>query len=70
MNALLQGGLAKMQGKNPVVAAIKGAFGAMSTSTKVITGLLLILAAVLAPVLLLVLALGLLIAAIAGAFSS
>ena len=33
-NALMKGVLAKMEGKNPVIAALKGAFGAMSTSTK------------------------------------
>ena len=35
-NALMKGVLAKMEGKNPVIAALKGAFGAMSTSTKIL----------------------------------
>jgi hypothetical protein len=68
-NAALQGGLAKLQGRNPVWAAIKGGVSAMSTKTKVLLGLLLVLLAVLSPVLVLVLALVLLIAAIVGAFS-
>ncbi|GLZ47526.1 hypothetical protein Acsp06_37110 [Actinomycetospora sp. NBRC 106375] len=67
LNALLAGGLAKLQGQNPVWAAIKGAVGAMSTTTKVLVALLLILVAVLSPVALLVLALVLLVAAIVGA---
>lgn len=66
-NALLQGVMAKMQGKNPVIAAIKGAVGAMSTTTKVLLALALILVAVLSPVALIVLALVLLVAAIVGA---
>jgi len=66
-NAALKGLLAKMQGKNPVWGAIKGAVGAMSTTTKVLLALALILVAVLSPVALLVLALVLLVAAIAGA---
>lgn len=69
MNAMIAGGLAKLQGKNPVWAAIKGAVGAMSTSTKVVVALLLVLTAVLAPVALLVLAVLLLVLAIAGAVS-
>ena len=69
LNAMIAGGLAKLQGQNPVWAAIKGAVGAMSTSTKVWVGLLLILTAVLAPVVLLVLAILLIVLAIAGAFS-
>lgn len=69
-SALMAGGLAKLEGKNPVWAGIKGAVGAMSTTTKVVTALLLILTAVLAPVALLVLALVLLVAAIVGAVSS
>lgn len=69
-SAVTAGGLAKLQGKNPVTAALKAGVGAMSTKTKVIISLLLILTAVLAPVVLLVVALGLLIATIGGAFSS
>jgi len=66
-NALMKGVLAKMEGKNPVIAALKGAFGAMSTGTKIWLSLALILLAVLSPVALLVLALVLLVAAIVGA---
>ena len=66
-NALIKGVLAKMEGKNPVIAALKGAFGAMSTGTKIWLSLALILLAVLSPVALLVLALVLLVAAIVGA---
>lgn len=66
-NAMIRAGLAALQGQNPVVAAIKGAVGAMSTSTKVVVALLLILTAVLAPVVLLVLAIVLLVMAIVGA---
>lgn len=69
LNAMIAGGLAKLQGQNPVWAAIKGAVSSMSTSTKVVVALLLILTAVLAPVVLLVVALALLVAAIVGAFS-
>ncbi|HSK59052.1 MAG TPA: hypothetical protein VK935_08370 [Actinomycetospora sp.] len=68
-NAVLQGGLAKLQGRNPVWAAIKGGVSAMSPTTKVLLSLLLILVAVLSPVVLLVLALVLLVAAIVGAVS-
>jgi uncharacterized paraquat-inducible protein A len=66
-SAALQAGLAAMQGRNPVWAAIKGGVSAMSPTTKVLLGLLLILTAVLSPVLLIVLALVLLVAAIVGA---
>ena len=69
LNAMISAGLAKLQGQNPVWAAIKGAVSSMSTSTKVVVALLLILTAVLAPVVLLVVALALLVAAIVGAFS-
>ena len=69
-SAVTAGGLAKLQGKNPVTAALKAGIGAMSTKTKVIISLLMILTAVLAPVVLLVVALGLLIATAAGAFAS
>ncbi len=67
VSAALGGGLAKLQGKNPVWAAIKAGVGAMSPTTKVVVALLLILTAVLAPVLVLVLAVVLLVLAIAGA---
>ncbi|GAA4924170.1 hypothetical protein EV188_105246 [Actinomycetospora succinea] len=69
MTAMVQAGLAKMQGKNPVWAAIKGAVSAMSTTTKILLGLLLILVAVLSPVAILVLAIVLIIAGIVGAVS-
>lgn len=67
MNALLKGGMAALSGKNPVWAAIKGGVSAMSTTTKVMVALLLILTAVLAPVVLLVVALLLLVMAIVAA---
>lgn len=67
MTAAVRAGLAKMQGKNPVWAAIKGAVSAMSTTTKILIGLLLILVAVLSPVAILVLAIVLIIAGIVGA---
>lgn len=68
-SAAVRGGLAALQGRNPVWAAIKGAVAAMSTTTTVLVALLLIVLAVLSPVLVLVLALVLLIAAIVGAVS-
>ncbi|MCD2198114.1 hypothetical protein LQ327_32560 [Actinomycetospora endophytica] len=67
MNALISGGLAALGGKNPVWAAIKGGVAAMSPTTKVMVGILLILTAVLAPVVLLVVALLLLVLAIVAA---
>ena len=67
MSAALGGGLAKLAGKSPLIGAIKGAAAAMSTTTKVLIALALILTAVLAPVVLLVLALVLLVAAIVSA---
>jgi hypothetical protein len=70
MTAAVRAGLAKMQGKNPVWAAIKGAVSAMSTTTKILLGLLLILVAVLSPVAILVLAIVLIVAGIVGAVSS
>ncbi|MEJ2889153.1 hypothetical protein [Actinomycetospora aeridis] len=69
MTAMVRAGLAKMQGKNPVWAAITGAVSAMSTTTKILLGLLLILVAVLSPVAILVLAIVLIIAGIVGAVS-
>ena len=67
MSALLNAGMAKLKGENPVWAAIKGATSSMGTGTKVVIALLLVLTAVLAPVVFLVLAIGLLVAAIVGA---
>ncbi|MEJ2861990.1 hypothetical protein [Actinomycetospora flava] len=69
-NAALRAGLAALQGKNPVWAGIKGAVGAMSTTTKILLGLALILVAVLSPVAILVLALVLIVAGIVGAVRS
>jgi hypothetical protein len=65
--AALEAGKAKLEGKNPVWAGIKGGVGAMSTGQKVLLGLALLLTAVLSPVALIVLALVLIIAAIVGA---
>jgi hypothetical protein len=70
MSALAAGAAAKMQGQNPLTAALKAGFGAMSTKQKVLLALVLILTAVLAPVILLLAAIGLLIAALVGAVSS
>ena len=67
MSALLGAGTAKLQGQNPLWAAIKGATSSMGTGTKVAIALLLVLTAVLAPVVFLVLAIGLLVAAVVGA---
>lgn len=69
-SALMGGGLAALQGKNPVWAAGKAAFAAMSPGLKIAIGLLLVLAAVLAPVTLLVVALALIVLGIAGAIAS
>jgi hypothetical protein len=65
--AALEAGKAKLAGKNPVWAAVKGGVGAMGAGQKVLLALALILTAVLSPVALIVLALVLLVAAIVGA---
>jgi hypothetical protein len=67
--AALEAGRAKLEGRNPVWAGIKGGVGAMSPGQKVLLGLALLLTAVLSPVALIVLALVLLVAAIVGAVS-
>ncbi|WP_051441489.1 hypothetical protein [Arthrobacter sp. H14] len=70
MNAGLGALQAVMSGKNPVWAALKGAWSGASTKTKVIVVLCLVLILLLAPVVLVVLLLGLLVAAIAAAIRS
>ncbi|MEV4512229.1 hypothetical protein AB0K00_25100 [Dactylosporangium sp. NPDC049525] len=62
--AAFEGLKAKLQGKNPVWPAIKGAWSGASPKLKIAVVLILILALLLAPVVLLVLVLGLLVAAI------
>jgi len=62
--AVFQGLAAKLLGKNPVWAAIKGAWSGASPWLRVTVVLLLVLTALLSPVVLLVLALGLLVAAL------
>jgi hypothetical protein len=62
--AVFEGLKAKLQGKNPVWAAIKGAWSGTSPEVKLAVVLILILTLLLLPVLLLVLVLGLLVAAL------
>jgi hypothetical protein len=62
--AIFEGVKAKLRGKNPVWAAIKGAWSGASPELKLAVVLILILILVLAPVVLLVLVLGLLVAAL------
>jgi hypothetical protein len=62
--AVVEGLKAKLWGKNPVWAAIKGAWSGASPELKLAAVLILILALLLGPVVLLVLVLGLLVAAI------
>jgi hypothetical protein len=57
-------GTAMMAGKNPVIGAMKGAWGALGTGTKVAIVLGLVLLGLLSPVALVLVLLGLLIAAI------
>jgi hypothetical protein len=57
-------------GKNPIWGAVKGAIGGLSTKTKVVIVLALIIALLLGPVVLLVLLLGLLVFAIVAAVRS
>lgn len=70
VNAGLGALRAFMSGKNPVWAALKGAWSGAGTKTKVIVVLCLILLLLLAPVVLVVLLLGLLVAAIVAAIRS
>ncbi|WP_216699272.1 hypothetical protein [Arthrobacter sp. H14] len=70
VNAGLGALRATMSGKNPVWAALKGAWSGASTKTKVIVVLCLVLILLLAPVVLVVLLLGLLVAAIVAAVRS
>ncbi|WP_327002550.1 hypothetical protein OHA72_46740 [Dactylosporangium sp. NBC_01737] len=62
--AVFEGLKAKLRGKNPVWAAIKGAWSGASPALKLAVVLILTLALLLVPVVLLVLVLGLLIAAL------
>jgi hypothetical protein len=62
--AVFEGLKAKLQGKNPVWAAVKGAWSGASPELKLAVVLILILMLLLSPVVLLVLVLGLLIAAL------
>jgi hypothetical protein len=62
--AVFEGVKAKLQGKNPVWGAIKGAWSGASPQLKLAVVLILILTLVLAPVVLLMLLLGLLVAAL------
>ncbi|GAA1974433.1 hypothetical protein GCM10009798_39600 [Nocardioides panacihumi] len=62
--AILAGVKAHLQGKNPVWAAMKGAWSGASVQLRVVAVLVLLLVLLLAPVALLVVILGLLIAAI------
>jgi hypothetical protein len=62
--AVVEGLKAKLQGKNPVGAAIKGAWSGISPEVKLAVVLILVLTLLLLPVVLLVLVLGLLVAAL------
>ncbi|WP_426505518.1 hypothetical protein ACPPVO_47525 [Dactylosporangium sp. McL0621] len=62
--AVFEGLKAKLRGKNPVWAALKGAWSGTSPEVKLAVVLILILMLLLGPVVLLVLVLGLLIAAL------
>ncbi|MEU4603456.1 hypothetical protein AB0F43_10790 [Kribbella sp. NPDC023972] len=62
--AVFEGLKAKLRGKNPVWAAIKGAWSGASPKLKLAVVLILILTLLLGPVALLVLVLGLLVAAL------
>ena len=62
--AVFEGLKAKLRGKNPVWAALKGAWSGASPELKLAVVLILILTLLLGPVVLLVLVLGLLVAAL------
>ena len=64
LGAAFGAGTAMMAGKNPVVGAVKGAWGALSTGKKVAIVLGLVLLGLLSPVALVLVLVGLLIAAI------
>jgi hypothetical protein len=64
LGAAFGAGTAMMAGKNPVLGAVKGAWGALSTGKKVAIVLGLVLLGLLSPVALVLALLGLLIAAI------
>ncbi|MEJ2866707.1 hypothetical protein WCD74_02965 [Actinomycetospora sp. OC33-EN08] len=67
LGAIFGAGNAVMAGKNPVLGAVKGAWGALGTGPKIGIVLGLILLGVLSPVALVLLLVGLLIAAIVSA---
>ena len=62
--AVVEGLKAKLGGKNPVWAAIKGAWSGANPKVKLVVVLILLITLLLAPVVLLVLVLGLLVAAL------
>lgn len=62
--AVFEGLKAKLRGKNPVWAAIKGAWSGTSTELKLAVVLIVVLTLLLGPVVLLLLLLGLLVAAL------
>jgi hypothetical protein len=64
LGAAFGAGTAMMAGKNPVLGAVKGAWGALSTGKKVAIVLGLVLLGLLSPVALVLALVGLLIAAI------
>jgi len=70
MMAALQGLNAALQGKNPVWAALKGAWSGASLKLKLAVVLTLLLMLLLSPVVIVVLALGLLVAAIVAGIRS
>lgn len=67
LGALFGAGNAMMAGKNPVLGAVKGAWGALGTGPKIGIVVGLVLLGVLSPVALVLLLLGLLVAAIVSA---
>jgi hypothetical protein len=67
LGAIFGAGNALMAGKNPVVGAMKGAWGALGTGPKIAIIVGLVLLGVLSPVALLLLLVGLLVAAIVSA---
>jgi hypothetical protein len=61
---------AVLSGRNPVWGVVKGAFAAMSTTTKVLVALAVVVALLLAPVVLVLLLLALLVVAVVAAVRS
>ena len=70
LSAAFGAGTAMMAGKNPVIGAMKGAWSALGTGTKVAIVLGLVLLGLLSPVALVLVLLGLLVAAIVKAAKS